>query len=71
MDDKERLVAWMTEKGYNYRTLAAATGDTISSINMMISGYRQINDAFKFRFWKVFGEEETQKVFGEQMAVAE
>lgn len=70
-DDRERLVQWMKDNGYDYRTLAAATGDPVSQVHMITSGARSVSDAFKFRFFRAFGQEELNKAFGMEMAVKE
>lgn len=65
MDEKQRLNQWMEVNGLDYRSLAEATGDTYSNIHMMTKGNRAVSDAFKFRFWRTFGQEATISVFGE------
>jgi hypothetical protein len=67
MNEKQRLNKWMAANGLNYRSLAEATGDTYSNIHMMTKGDRAVNDAFKFRFWRTFGQEATILVFGEKV----
>jgi hypothetical protein len=71
MDEKQRLLQWMQEHGHDYRSLAAATGDTYSNIHMMTNGKREINDAFKWRFKTAFGDKEANKVFGKDPAIVE
>lgn len=63
MNEKERLTQWMQEKGFDTDTLAAATGDSFSSIYMITKGDRKVNDAFKWRFAVAFGWQEASQVF--------
>lgn len=63
MNEKERLIQWMREKGFDTETLAAATGDSYSSIYMLTKSDRPINDAFKWRFAVAFGWSEAVSVF--------
>jgi transcriptional regulator with XRE-family HTH domain len=65
MSDKQRLRQWMEQNGYDYRSLAAATGDTRTSIHMMVYGNRSVNQAFMWRFANAFGFNEAKKVFVE------
>lgn len=65
MDDKQRLLQWMTTKGISKAALAVQTGDTPSSISQMTTGERAINDAFRWRFLRAFGHEEALAVFGQ------
>lgn len=74
MKEKERLLRWMQERGFDTQTLADATGDTFSTIHMITKGDRRVNDAFKWRFAVAFGWDEAAKVFDvpqAQMAVAQ
>lgn len=68
MDDRERdrlnLIEWMKEKNLDAKTVAEATGDTLSTIAMMINDDRRVNQAFKWRFRCAFGDEEASAVFG-------
>ena len=63
MTEKERLMQWMQEKGFDTESLATATGDSYSSIYMMTKGDRAVNDAFKWRFAETFGWEEAKSLF--------
>lgn len=63
MNESERLMEWMGAKGFDYNTLAAATGDNYSTVYMITRGGRRVNDAFKWRFTLAFGIEESRKVF--------
>lgn len=69
MDEKQRLNKWMEENGHDYRSLALATGDTVSNVHMMTKGHRDVSDGFKYRFWLAFGQDETCKVFGKQPVI--
>jgi plasmid maintenance system antidote protein VapI len=63
MDERERLVQWMKIKGLNAYALAKATGDTTSTVSMIVNGKRSVSDAFKWRFRKAFGDSEATKLF--------
>jgi hypothetical protein len=65
MNDRERLVQWMQENGYDTRRLALVTGDTRTNIHWMIKPDepREINQAFKWRFREAFGNDEADRVF--------
>lgn len=63
MNEKERLVQWMQERGFDTETLAAATGDSYSTVYMITKSDRRVNDAFKWRFTVAFGFDEAIAVF--------
>lgn len=63
MGEKERLVQWMQARGFTIESLAAATGDSYSSIYMMLRGGRELSDAFKWRFALAFGWSNVEQVF--------
>lgn len=63
MDERERLLQWMQEKGFSTSSLAESTGDAFSNIHMMLKGDRKLNDAFKWRFAVAFGWDEAVTVF--------
>lgn len=63
MNEKERLNQWMEARGFDTKTLAAATGDSFSSIYMITKGNRDVNDAFKWRFALAFGWDEAIQIF--------
>ena len=63
MDERERLVQWMKIKELNSYALARDTGDTKSSISMIVNGRRSVSDAFKWRFRKAYGDDEATRVF--------
>jgi len=72
MNEKERLNQWMQARGFDTKTLAAATGDSFSGIYMITKGDREVNDAFKWRFALAFGWDEATQVFdGRQTSVPE
>lgn len=61
--ERERLAKWMQENGHNNATVAAATGDFYTTIQMMTEGNRRISQGFKWRFSNAFGDGEARKVF--------
>lgn len=63
MTDLERLRAWMKAHELDYRAVAEATGDTKSTVNMILNGNRAINQAFKWRFGVAYGFDEACRVF--------
>lgn len=67
LNESQRLTTWMHERGFDYRTLAEATGDDYSHIFLMAKGKRPVSDAFKWRFTLAFGWDEAERAF----AVAE
>lgn len=71
MNEKERLTQWMQEKGFDTDTLAAATGDSFSSIYMITKGDRRVNDAFKWRFAVAFGWECATQIFDVRQAATQ
>lgn len=64
MTEQEILLHFMQERGFDFESLAAATGDSRSSIYMITRGGRPVNDAFKWRFAQAFGWEEAERLFG-------
>lgn len=66
MNDKQRLLQWMEENGHSYRSLAAATGDTLSSAQQMTNGDRKVNQAFKWRFALAFGFDLAKELFTDE-----
>lgn len=71
MNDVERLKKWMDEQGLTYRTLADATKDTHSTVHMMLNGRRDINEAYKWRFQKAFGNDVAMSIFVTDFTPAE
>jgi len=75
MDDRERdrlaLIEWMKEKNLDAKTVAEATGDTVSTIIMFVNDDRRVNQAFKWRFRCAFGDDEATAVFGGTLAQIE
>jgi hypothetical protein len=63
MTHQQALSQWMRDRGFDYQTLAEATGDSYSNIYMMARGLRPVNDAFKWRFAQQFGWDEAQTLF--------
>lgn len=66
--DRERLLRWMQEKGFDIETLAAATDDSYSGLYLMLApnkNLRPINERFKWRFAQRFGWEEAERIFSD------
>ena len=63
MSDSQRLTQWMQDRGFDFGSLAEATGDSYSSIYLMVKGQRPVNDAFKWRFAQRFGWAEAAQLF--------
>lgn len=62
--DRTKLIAWMKAKNLDAKSVADATGDTVSTVTMMINDDRRVNQAFKWRFRCAFGDAEASAVFG-------
>ncbi len=65
METKDRLVAWMHDKGMKQKDLAKALGFETSYISMIVSGQRVITDAFRWRFAQAFGFDVAAELFGD------
>lgn len=64
MTEREKLVAWMSKKGYNHSQLAAELGFSYDYIYKIAKrGDRTILGNFKFKFLERFGWEEANQVF--------
>lgn len=71
MTDRERLVRWMADNGYNDRTLADALGDVRQGVWYMTSGKRDVSAGFILRFRRVFGNAVTDSIFVDFAPVAD
>jgi hypothetical protein len=68
MTDRERLLRWMQEKGFDLDSLALVTDDSFSNLYLMLvsqKNARPISDKFKWRFAQHFGWEEATKIFAD------
>jgi transposase len=64
MNQRTKLKAWMTEKGYSNRQLAQELGFSYEYIyKLAISHEKPITDSFKYRFIERFGWQEASQVF--------
>jgi len=64
MTEAQRLEKWMEARGFSVGELAEATGDSYSTVYMMLSGKRPVGDAYKWRFAVHFGWREAEIAFG-------
>lgn len=63
MEEKDRLSAWIDKRNFSINEMAAAIGDSYSSVYNIAKGDRPINEAFKYRFLITFGLEEAVPLF--------
>lgn len=69
--ERTRFVAWMKANGYNFNSVAAATGDFYTTVQMMVEGKRRISQAFKWRLRHAFGNRVVDAIFCEEVPQAE
>lgn len=63
MEQKDKLRAWMTQKGFTQSELAQELGVTNTYICKIETGAKPLGSGFKFRFIHRFGVEEASQIF--------
>lgn len=64
MEQRDKLKAWMNEKGYTHNTFAHDLDVTENYVYKLLAGSKPLGNGFEFRFLKRFGAAEHNKIFG-------
>lgn len=69
MNDRERLLQWMSQNGISHASLAESVGVTRALISMIATGDREVSGNFKMAFRRAFGNEAVDRVFPDSAPV--
>lgn len=63
MEQRDKLKAWMNEKGYTLSTFANDLSVSENYVYKLLAGTKPLGNGFEFRFLKRFGATEHNKIF--------